>query len=588
MGPGCHAIHPKRCVTKNHFHMLTNAPAVFGNPQIVISSISQTSGTVTVNATGINAVAGETASVSQVTGAGSGFNGHWLITVGGTNSFQYALAGNAGSGTVSGSSVAQLENSHNITAITRSASTGVLTITTDAAHNFIASASSVPNIVIVTGVGQQDMNGEYPILTASGSSITAQSSIFAAETGTVTTGSTIATVHAKIAVSCPAIAAPTQNYAVYSDSPSRGVSSITYIAETLYGQHTIDDVGNFLMSSPQQRVYVPSTPLASGATQAQIQGNKICAGGGTTSLTMCSNVTQSVTAAALLHDEGQAINAAASVAGGNGGGGVYLSPIGTQFCQYPINYPVSLPQFTDLILGCNVLGNETVTRQGFNRVFSSPYGGSGVNQNGSQFPSYAHYQSWLGEAKEFLHGGQFDQSSDVEGIAFFSFSNNQNFLVFDGAGGYDYLMNLAFNGANGASEANDVGITYTLAAGSGGGSNHYLRNIASSLYGPLGAGGNVGVVPGIMSFMPLIPSIWIRGSDAGGSTQLPGQFYLEGMNTISGRGILFDETNCSNCTGQNFHWDHDWDQGPVTPWLTWLGNDSGLTSTNIEVGQILI
>jgi hypothetical protein len=567
---------------------IANAPAVFGNGQIVISSISQTANVVTVNATGINAVAGETVSISGVTGAGVGFNNHWLVATGGANSLTFALAGNAGAGTVSGSSFAQLENSHNITAISRALS-GVISMTTDANHNFIASATNTPNIVIVTGASPADLNGWYPILTASGTSITAQSSILnTTETGSVATGSTIATVHEKILVTCPAISGSTQNYAVYTDSPSQGTGSIVYLTETMYTQRSLEDWGIFYMSSGFQRNYMPGTPLASGVTQPQLQANTICAGGGTTTLTMCNNVTQSVTSAGMAHDAGSGIQVALQTAAANGGGAVYLSPIASQFCQYPINMPVSVPQFTDLILGCNILGNETVTSQGFNHIYTL-WGGAGNNQGNPQFPTSPHYQSWFGSAKEFLHGGANNQSDQIQGIAFGSFANNQNYLVMENSS-YDRISQVALLpfAAGSTTSANNVGITYM--GGGSGGSLHELRDIASTLWGPLGVGGNVGTIPGIMSFGPLIPAIWIRSGDQGNPQILGAQFYLRGNNTISGRGILIDQTYCSNCVGQNFEFGADWNQGPSTPWVTFLGGGppGGISQSSITVAHALL
>jgi hypothetical protein len=116
---------------------VANAPNAFGNLPVVISSISQVSGTVTVNtSTPISAVVGQQVLITNVTiGGVSALVGYYAVASAPTSSqFTYALAGNAGAGTVGATSYARLTNTYNITAITRIGTT--ISVTTNAAHNF--------------------------------------------------------------------------------------------------------------------------------------------------------------------------------------------------------------------------------------------------------------------------------------------------------------------------------------------------------------------------------------------------------------------------------------------------------------------
>jgi hypothetical protein len=559
---------------------LSSAPNIFAPQPVVISSISVTANVATVNfSTPINATGGNVQhiSISGVTGPGATWNGYWLVATAPTASqITYAITTANGTGTVSSTSLGRLTNTAGITAISRSGTT--ISITTDAAHNFIAQTGGTANtLVTVNGVTPTDLNGTYKVLTASGSAITAQSAISATESGSVTVGFSTATVHEFITVTCPAISPPTVNYAVYGDSPSGGVT-LTYLGETMYGQRTFTDWGPLYASSPQRRFYVPTSPPV--AAQAQLYRGKILTGGGTTAITVTPNITTSLTSA-IFHDESSGIQAALNAAANNGGGWVYLSPFASSFCQYAINYPVTIPQNVDLIVGAGVVGNEPVARSGGNYINASLLGGCSVSQ--PQFGN-KHYQTWSGNAKEFLHGNANDEGDTIEGILFSSTLNGQNFLVFDGQGGYDSVKNSFFN-ATTAAGGTDVGITYI---GGGGMSSHHLTDLGSLLYGPLGQGNSGGSQTGIMPFGPmLIPAIWFRGNDSGGANNNPAQIYMDGTNTMNGRGILIDQTFCSNCTGQNFHFDHNWNQGATQPQVMFYGNGGGLTVRNIEVGQIL-
>ena len=126
---------------------VTNGPAVFGNLPVVISSINQSSGTVTVNfATPITATSGMQIAIRGFTTGSAIFNGFWPVATAPTTSqITFALSGNFGAGTVSGSTTGRLCNTYNLTAASRSGTT--LSFTTNANHNFQVGA-----IVIIDGV----------------------------------------------------------------------------------------------------------------------------------------------------------------------------------------------------------------------------------------------------------------------------------------------------------------------------------------------------------------------------------------------------------------------------------------------------
>ena len=176
---------------------VTNAPKIFGPLPQVISSITATGGVVTVTFAGPlnNAVsAGMTLHIVKVTGSGATWNGIWTIaSVISTSEVTYNVSGATGTGTVSASSTGRVSNTAIITSVARS-SAGVLTINTAAAHNYQAGSVNVPTVINVEGVlnaagTSSDLNGWYPIATASGTTITTfPCGIFTAETGVESLG----------------------------------------------------------------------------------------------------------------------------------------------------------------------------------------------------------------------------------------------------------------------------------------------------------------------------------------------------------------------------------------------------------------
>ena len=69
-----------------------------------------------------------------------------------------------------------------------------------------------------------DLTGQFVVMTASGSTITCQTGILAAETGTVTAGKSTVSCFEYTYVMCPPYSANVIAYYIYSDSPNPGGS----------------------------------------------------------------------------------------------------------------------------------------------------------------------------------------------------------------------------------------------------------------------------------------------------------------------------------------------------------------------------
>ena len=293
---------------------VTNAPAIFGNLAVPISSISITSGVCTVNfSSPINAVAGNTIHIINV-GTITAANGIWVVaSAPTTSSVTFATSAGNGTGTLTAASTGRLSNVQQITAISRAAN-GTITITTQNNHNFAATPSSGnPAIVIVEGCSPADLNGQFVINTASGNTITCLTGQLGAETGTVTLGTSTATCYEYVYITCPAYTTNTVAYYIYSDSFNPG-GALQLIGKTMLGEMGFKDYGPTLMQTDlsggvyNAPAYVPTAPPSSA--QNQMWGGKILSGGGTTSLVMTTNVTTSLTSLSgtIMHDDGASLD----------------------------------------------------------------------------------------------------------------------------------------------------------------------------------------------------------------------------------------------------------------------------------------
>ena len=348
---------------------ITNAPTVFGNLAVAISSSSVTSDVLTVNfSSAINASAGQTIHLTGIGGSGSGWNGIYIVASAPTNSsVTIALTTSDGTGT---GGHGRLSNVQNITAISRAAD-GTITITTAEDSNYVASPSTAnPAIAIIENATPADLNGEYVIQTASGNTITCSSGQHFTASGS--SGSV--TCYEYVYVTCPAYGAHTVAYYIYSDSPNPG-GALQLIGKTMPYERGFKDYGPTLMQGYTAPAYVPTT--APVAAQNQLFGGTVLSGGGTTSLVLTTNVPNSVSGATCVRDDGQALIAALAAARLDTDmyGNVYLTPpiSALAFPQYIINYPVTIPQYSSLMLGCYLEVNETITFAG-NNNFTCPLG----------------------------------------------------------------------------------------------------------------------------------------------------------------------------------------------------------------------
>jgi hypothetical protein len=549
---------------------VTTGPTIFAPPPVAISSISLTSNTVTANfAAPINGATGESILVSGITGAGAAWNGTFTIATAPLSSqVTFPLTGANGTGTVSAASKGWLTNTRNVTAISRTALT--LTVTTDGNHNYAVQSPPYKTIAVISGVLTPPLfNGEYPVLTASGNTLTLDTAQSTdppgnTDTGTVVPGVTTVSVYEYIDVLCPVIAPPTVQYYVYGDSVTTGV--MAYLGAPDNKQRNFRDWGPLYGAGAFRPAYVPATPPVSA--QNKSFSSTLASGGGTTALVMTDQVTTTVAGATLIHDETPAITAALAAATANGGGTVYLPQNSGNANLYVLNSPLTVPINVDLMLGGNIWANEPVTLIGLNKI-KTTLGGSG--RNAPQFGTQS-YQTWGGNTRNLLivQGN----SVAIDGVEFISLTNGQNFVFVKGA--YNYIKNSFFAVGNGT----NIGLTYQGTV-NGGPAALDVENIGSLGYGPLGATNG-----------PPIPAMWFKTSDedlgvGNGNMVGPGSFRMHGNNTMSGRGILFDRSYVSNGACGDFHVDGDWNQAATMPMVMWYGG-SGQNCANIYVKGVLL
>jgi len=526
---------------------VTTAPAVFGSVPVAISSIRQSSGTVSVVLSAPMAptpAAGMHVHIINVTGNGAGFNGVWQIASAADNQhFTYRLAGSAGSGTVSGRTTARLGNSVGITAISRSGAT--ITATTDTAHGYQVQGGNGNTIVIITGVSPSDFNGEY-VATAGTSGTTivmANTAISATETGTVTAGSSIATVYPYINVTCPAMSGTTKQYYVLGDS---GSGTFALIGKTMAGQKVFTDWGYWLRQGFQAPAYVPTTTIASAQNQMYV--GKIQGGAGTTTLTVAPNVPTSVTAQTALHDDGQAILAA-------------ITARGTPLISVPIviNAPLTLPFQQNVMFNAPPQVNETVTWSGYSVGSALP-----LLPPSGPVAAFGHrsYLNVTGTASPMFNAVA--DGTVFEGLQFTDSYNGQTLVQFRGAA-YSGVDRCAFSTAHSTS----FPIVYM-----GGATSDFFKD--TNILAPFDQLPQANQA-GQMAFGPALPSIWIRADDSLAEANMPAAFQMSGTNSFYSRGILLDFTLEGNGDTSRYIFDVYEDQQPNTPGVMMTGLNVGNT-----------
>jgi hypothetical protein len=538
---------------------VTTGPAVFGAPQVTISSISQSSGAVTVNfSSAINASAGQQIIISDVTSPTT-FNGLFAVASAPNNSqITYSLAGNAGAGRVSGNSKGRLVNAYNIKAISRSGN--VVTVTTNANHNYLAPSAAAPSIVIIDGVTPPDLNGYFVVDSVTPNTITYHQGMTGNETGRAFG---TATVYEYNVVTCPTISSPTVQYYVYG----RTAGSMALIGKTFYKENTFRDYGPFWENGFRAPGYVPTTPPVSA--QNQMFASTISSGAGTTRLTLAANVPSAVRGQTALHDDGQAIVAAANAAAAVGSQTVYLSP-GTGLTSpprvrtYVVNAPFTLPgTFTQLIIGTGLIVNETITLSSGNKIYS-PLGST--NKSIPQFASHS-YSFVYGMGNPMFAG---TGSVDIEGMGFITGAgggNGQNFLYLGGpgTGGFIVLQDDWF-GATGTGNSASIPLVF-----SGASYSFHLTNVEWACNFAID-----GAVTGQPSNgPPLLPCILLEATASGFGA--PNGFHLDGMNASSGRGILADFSQYGSSQEHDYEINNVMnDQGPTNPLFAVYGQDNAL------------
>jgi hypothetical protein len=540
---------------------VATAPAVFGPKPVVISSITASGGTVTANfSSPLNnsVTVGMTIHIVGVTGSGATWNGIYTIASAPTTSqVTYAVSGATGTGTVGAASTGRVSNSAIVTAISRNSS-GVISLTTAQNHNWAAQPiAHTPTIVVIEGCSPADLNGFYPLATASGTSATIQTGNLNAETGVVTAGTSIATVWEFTTVSCGALSGTTVGYYIYSDSASPG-GSLNLIGKTLWGESHFTDWGPFYSSGYVAPAYVPTT--APARAQNQMFTSTILSGGGTTSLVLANNVPTSMPAlsATILYDDGPCLKAAATAAASKGGF-VFLSPPNVSETNpvYVFNSTVVYPAHTSLQIGTGMYVNETI--QGFTDcLITAPYGAAlSISPPFSQ-RGYAEIFG-LGNPM-FLFNGSL--GTNIDGVCFNNILSNGQYLLELFGASYCNVSNCAF-------DVNQFGTSVPLVF-NGSNTSCRINNctfIGNSIMGQVPVTGQGVFGP------PQVPLIWFHASDNPAQVGYPStQILFAGINNSYGRGIFVDGTYFTNATSQNWTFGSLlWDQAPTQPLISFSG-----------------
>lgn len=550
---------------------IANAPDNFTATPVAISSISQSSGVVSVvTSAPISAVVGQQVTIVGVTGAGAGFVGAYAVaTAADSTHFTYTLAGNAGAGTVSGASTARISNTYNITAITRSGTT--ISVTTNSAHNFRfqngGSGNFSRTIAIIQGVDQfplgptNDMNGQYSLLSASGSSLTMDSAISATETGILTgTGAfqPTVTVYPYVVVTCPAISGTTVAYYVYADYGNTG--TYVLVGKTLPNEKTFVDYGPWQSPNFQAPAYVPTTPPPA-VSQNQLYAGTITSGAGTTSLVVSPVVPSSTSGTTVLHDETQAFAAALAKAAIQQGGIVYFPPCTAQW-YYIFNAPLTISTLQKVNIAGPIKINETITVGLTGIVNWSADGGSSLHT--TQFAQTGSVKI-TGLANPMMLSALSGAPIQVEGLEFGGTSSSGQTYIYSSI--YTRLKNCAFLVGGGTGQGTDVPVIVTGAGGFA--SCPHITDCTFVGYFPGIGNGAQGL--GDINIGPNIPLISFASK--GDGTIGPNGIIMDGVNTFAGRGILFDG-RFGQFTSQARVGCLEY-EAPTTPFLMIYGLNSG-------------
>jgi hypothetical protein len=227
-------------------------------------------------------------------------------------------ASSAGS-TATGAATLGVQSTVNITNAIRTS--GVVTVTTSANHNFSA---GMP--VNIAGTGNGNFNGVVIVTgTPTGTTFTFNQST--APNETVTTGTVQGIAYNKVTWSSTNANTNTiLRCWIYRNNALIGITA---------GQDTYYEDYGFGLNLGSLPSSVPTTP---GSAVPGYLATTITSGGGTTSLTLAANAGTTVSGASVLHDNAPALNAAAAAAiGTQRSGVVYVPNSGAGNAPYQLN-----------------------------------------------------------------------------------------------------------------------------------------------------------------------------------------------------------------------------------------------------------
>ena len=258
-------------------------------------------------------------------------------------------------------------------------STGVVTFTTTAVHNF---QSGVPVNIPRGTTGTSGVEGSWTIASTP-TSTTFTVDIATLPNGTYCPAGGTAQVVAKNLVRWTMQPYVVMGYYIYR---SQGAGAYSLVGVSQGMDSAFIDWG---LPAPAKPAYVPSTPPASttngilAATITNIAGNTI---------TLASSAVATVTSATVFHDNTPNVLAAcASTPMGSSGGNIFLPSSNPQGALYVINSPLNLatgcPQNTKFQLGAQLFINYPII-PGPGNVIEGTTQGAGGNGAGPQFVKY--------------------------------------------------------------------------------------------------------------------------------------------------------------------------------------------------------
>ncbi|HXJ04388.1 MAG TPA: hypothetical protein VNH65_04770 [Candidatus Acidoferrum sp.] len=258
-------------------------------------------------------------------------------------------------------------------------SSGVVTFTTTAAHNF---QSGVPINIPRGTTGTTLVEGSWTIASAP-TSTTFTVNITTLANGTYCPAGGTAQVVAKNLVRWTMQPYTVMGYYIYR---SQGAGAYSLVGVSQGMDSAFIDWG---FSAPTIPAYVPSTPPASptngilATTITNIAGSTI---------TLAANAVTTVSSATVLHDNAPNVLAAcASTPMGSTGGTIFLPSSNPQGALYVINSPLNLaagcPQNTRFQLGAQLFINYPIIPRGGN-VIEGTIQGAGGNGAGPSFGKY--------------------------------------------------------------------------------------------------------------------------------------------------------------------------------------------------------